>query len=50
MSGCAAIGHVRYATCGKDDVNYAQPFERGMVDYINGFHFVSTEILLIMLS
>ncbi|MCM8534419.1 MAG: amidophosphoribosyltransferase [Lentisphaeraceae bacterium] len=28
MSGCAAIGHVRYATCGKDDVNYAQPFER----------------------
>jgi amidophosphoribosyltransferase len=27
-SGCAAIGHVRYATCGKDDVNYAQPFER----------------------
>ena len=28
LSGCAAIGHVRYATCGKDDVNYAQPFER----------------------
>jgi amidophosphoribosyltransferase len=27
-AGCAAIGHVRYATCGKDDRNYAQPFER----------------------
>ena len=26
--GPAAIGHVRYATCGKDDRNYAQPFER----------------------
>ena len=28
MEGCAGIGHVRYATCGKDDINYAQPFER----------------------
>lgn len=28
LSGCAGIGHVRYATCGKDDINYAQPFER----------------------
>jgi amidophosphoribosyltransferase len=26
-SGSAAIGHVRYATCGKDDRSYAQPFE-----------------------
>lgn len=26
--GQAAIGHVRYATCGKDDRSYAQPFER----------------------
>jgi len=26
--GPAAIGHVRYATCGKDDPTYAQPFER----------------------
>ncbi|MGL4513449.1 MAG: amidophosphoribosyltransferase [Lacipirellulaceae bacterium] len=26
-AGRAAIGHVRYATCGKDDLNYAQPFE-----------------------
>ena len=26
-SGPAAIGHVRYATCGKDDRSYAQPFE-----------------------
>ena len=25
--GCAAIGHVRYATCGQDDRSYAQPFE-----------------------
>lgn len=27
-SGRAAIGHVRYATCGPDDVSYAQPLER----------------------
>src|SRR5688500_1082480 len=27
-AGRAAIGHVRYATCGADDRNYAQPFER----------------------
>ena len=26
--GYAAIGHVRYATCGQDDRSYAQPFER----------------------
>jgi amidophosphoribosyltransferase len=26
--GIAAIGHVRYATCGSDDRSYAQPFER----------------------
>ncbi len=28
LAGQAAIGHVRYATCGLDDVRYAQPFER----------------------
>ena len=27
-AGRAAIGHVRYATCGKNDRNHAQPFER----------------------
>lgn len=27
-AGRAAIGHVRYATCGKDDRSFAQPFER----------------------
>ena len=27
-AGRAGIGHVRYATCGRDDRNYAQPFER----------------------
>src|SRR5436190_635656 len=27
-SGRAAIGHVRYATCGATDRDYAQPFER----------------------
>ncbi|KKK62925.1 hypothetical protein LCGC14_2999480, partial [marine sediment metagenome] len=27
-AGRAAIGHVRYATCGHDDRSYAQPFER----------------------
>jgi amidophosphoribosyltransferase len=28
MAGRAAIGHVRYATCGANDRSYAQPFER----------------------
>ncbi len=28
FAGSAAIGHVRYATCGPDDKSYAQPFER----------------------
>src|SRR5215207_8344180 len=27
-AGAAAIGHVRYATCGANDRSYAQPFER----------------------
>jgi len=27
-AGMAAIGHVRYATCGREDRSYAQPFER----------------------
>src|SRR5437667_7709292 len=27
-AGRAAIGHVRYATCGANDRSYAQPFER----------------------
>ena len=27
-AGEAAIGHTRYATCGRDDASYAQPFER----------------------
>jgi amidophosphoribosyltransferase len=27
-AGRAGIGHVRYATCGSDDREYAQPFER----------------------
>ena len=27
-AGSAVIGHTRYATCGLDDVRYAQPFER----------------------
>lgn len=27
-AGRAAIGHVRYATCGKNDRDHAQPFER----------------------
>jgi amidophosphoribosyltransferase len=28
FAGRAGIGHTRYATCGRDDRNYAQPFER----------------------
>src|SRR5215469_15177244 len=29
LDGPAAIGHVRYATCGGNDKSFAQPFERG---------------------
>ena len=28
LNATKAIGHVRYATCGADDREYAQPFER----------------------
>lgn len=35
----AAIGHVRYATCGKEDPNYAQPFERPHIERRKWFSF-----------
>jgi amidophosphoribosyltransferase len=38
-TGPAAIGHVRYATCGKDDPNYAQPFERTHLEKRKWFAF-----------
>ena len=38
-SGPAAIGHVRYATCGKDDRSYAQPFERHHIETRKWFSF-----------
>jgi amidophosphoribosyltransferase len=38
-SGCAAIGHVRYATCGQDDKSYAQPFERQHIHKHKWFTF-----------
>jgi amidophosphoribosyltransferase len=37
--GRAAIGHVRYATCGKDDRSYAQPFERHHLQKYKWFSF-----------
>lgn len=37
--GSAAIGHVRYATCGKDDRSYAQPFENHDFDMRKWFSF-----------
>jgi amidophosphoribosyltransferase len=37
--GRAAIGHVRYATCGQDDLNYAQPFERTHLQKHKWFSF-----------
>jgi amidophosphoribosyltransferase len=37
--GPAAIGHVRYATCGKDDKSYAQPFERHHIEKRKWFSF-----------
>ena len=38
-TGRAAIGHVRYATCGEDDRSYAQPFERHHVKKHKWFSF-----------
>jgi amidophosphoribosyltransferase len=38
-AGRAAIGHVRYATCGEDDVSYAQPFERHHLQKHKWFSF-----------
>lgn len=37
--GRAAIGHVRYATCGTDDRSYAQPFERHHIRKHKWFSF-----------
>ncbi|MGO8752068.1 MAG: amidophosphoribosyltransferase [Thermoguttaceae bacterium] len=37
--GIAAIGHVRYATCGADDRSYAQPFERHHIKKHKWFSF-----------
>ena len=39
-AGRAAIGHVRYATCGPDDRSYAQPFERHHIARSKWFSFV----------
>lgn len=39
MAGNAAIGHVRYATCGQDDRSYAQPFERHHINKRKWFSF-----------
>lgn len=38
-AGRAAIGHVRYATCGRDDRSYAQPFERHHLEKHKWFSF-----------
>ena len=38
-AGRAAIGHVRYATCGADDRSYAQPFERRHIKKHKWFSF-----------
>ncbi|MCA8986837.1 MAG: amidophosphoribosyltransferase [Planctomycetaceae bacterium] len=39
LNGRAAIGHVRYATCGADDRSYAQPFERSHLQKTKWFSF-----------
>ncbi len=39
FAGRAAIGHVRYATCGADDHCYAQPFERQHLQKHKWFSF-----------
>lgn len=39
LAGHAAIGHVRYATCGEEDRSYAQPFERRHIHKRKWFSF-----------
>lgn len=39
LAGSAAIGHVRYATCGPEDRSYAQPFERLHIQRTKWFAF-----------
>ena len=39
FAGRAAIGHVRYATCGQEDCSYAQPFERHHLQKHKWFSF-----------
>lgn len=39
LAGPVSIGHVRYATCGQDDRNYAQPFERQHIHKHKWFSF-----------
>jgi len=39
VAGSAAIGHVRYATCGAEDKSYAQPFERKHIQKRKWFTF-----------
>lgn len=39
LSGRAAIGHVRYATCGSEEQSYAQPFERHHLQKYKWFSF-----------
>ena len=38
-AGRAAIGHVRYATCGREDINSAQPFEHHHLQKRKWFSF-----------
>lgn len=38
-AGHSAIGHVRYATCGRDDESYAQPLERVHLQKSKWFSF-----------
>ncbi|GIW94257.1 MAG: amidophosphoribosyltransferase [Pirellulaceae bacterium] len=39
LAGRAGIGHVRYATCGQEDRNYAQPYERHHIEKRKWFSF-----------
>ena len=49
-AGNKGIGHVRYATFGKDERAYAQPFSAITADCGNGSHSRSTATLQIMTS
>ena len=49
-AGRAAIGHVRYATCGAEDRGYAQPLERPHIQKRKWFAFGFNGVLVTLVT